>query len=748
MNRLYNPSEVPVIREPRSEDFNGDQIDLKSIWAVFFRFKYLFIFSAFGVAVLGYIIASAMQPKFKASAELLINPPQQNIVDVDAFEQQTSSNGFIDSQVELIRSRVTAENVVRELNLPKHPIVNEFIDSSGAASLLSVRYWKGLFGLEDSASSYALPENERRRLFAVRYVVENQSISRVGVTDLVRISFLTTDRKLSAETANAVAKSYLARDRANRLAAIEEASAWLDGQIEEMRETVSADERAVEDYRARNNLVNAVGGSLTDQQRAEVNRQLVSAQGDLAEAEARLQRVQSIAQEGGDVESIAEMLSSDTISSMRREQALLTRRQAELLARYGNRHPSVVNVSAELQDIQSQIEAEAGRIINNISNDVALASSRVRALRNEQVSLDSDAALDEGARIELRELERRANASRQLYETLLDGYQASFVAGNAEALSPAALLVTPATAPNEPAFPNKKLFAALGGMLGFAIAMAYAFLKYFLDNKVRTLSELEARTTLAPLVSLPKLAAKNLDEKNLIKYLRDNQMSAYSESLKRLRGTLELAQVDNPPKLIQICSALPAEGKTTTAIALGTSYALAGQKTLLIDLDLRRPTVYKRLGIAKPKVGILSVFMNKAKLEDAITTDENGLDYLLNATAPVNSADIIGSAAMAKLLEMLKGRYDKVIVDSAPVLPIIDSALLSRRMDVVIMSVMWNETPGPAAAQGARILNDHGAYLLGGVLTGIDTQKAQGYARDGGYDDMRYYKRYGSYYSN
>lgn len=746
MNRLYDPKNLPAV-PIGSHAEEGDSVDVASIWRVVRRFKFLFIGAPLGLMIVAVLISAVMDKKYTATAELLVNPPRQSIVDVDAFEQQASPNSFVDSQVELVRSRVNAERAAETVDLAGRRQITELVDGAGPQSLLSLAYWKNLIGLDTAETSENLPLQTRKELAAIGYVLENQSIGRVGITDIIRIKFTSTDPRLSAAIANAVAKSYLERDRENRVQSIEAASVWLDGQIEEMRETVARDERAVEEYRAQKNLVNVSGGSLTDQRRAEVNRQLVMAQGDLAEAEARLQRVESIVRNGGDIESIAEILASETVSDLRREQALLTRRQAELLARYGERHPSVVNVSAELGDIQVQIEAEANRIVSNISNDVALASSRLRTLRAEQISLDADAALDENARIELREFERQANASRQLYETLLEGYQTSFVAGNAEALSPAALLVSPATKPEEASFPNTKLFAVIGLLFGLIVASVYAFLIYILDNKVMSLGEMEARTGLTPLISLQKLSGNELDKDNLIHYLREHQMSSFSESLKRLRGTLELANIDNPPKLIQVSSALPAEGKTTTAIGIATSYALAKKKTLLVDLDLRRPTVYKRLGMPKPKSGILSVFTNKAKLEDVITTDENGLDYLLNSTVPVNSADILNSAAMERLMAILKEKYDKVIIDSAPILPIIDSALLSRHMDAVVMSVMWNETPGPAVSQAAKIFADHGAYLLGGILTAVDPAKAQQYGRYGGYDDMKYYKRYGAYYS-
>lgn len=748
MDQFNHPTDgqalVPVGSAPQVT--KDDVIDFSEIyWAIRRHLKLIFAIIAVGVIASG-VVAFTLDEKFTATAQILVNPPQQNLIDVEAFDQQALSTSYVDSQVELVRSRMVDEAVIEKLRLYNHPVLRNITRKLEELSPFSAAYWADLFGFS-TVDKDADPKTMREKV-SQKFLEDGKSIRRVGLTDVIDVRFRSTNPVLSANIANALVQSYLDRDRQSKLNSIDEASDWLTSQIDEMRLEVSEAERAVEQYRASNKLVDISGNSLTDQRRVEINRQLVIASADVAEAEARLQRVEAISRQGGDVQTIAEILASDTISDLRRQQAQLTRRRAELLARYGAKHPSVINITAELADIDIQIGSEANRIVTNLSNEVAVASSRVRALRAEQASLDEAAAVDEAARIELRELERSAAASRRLYENLLEGYKTSFVASNAESLSPSAALITPATAPNEASFPNKPLVVAIGFILSALAAGVAVLILEVADNKVQSLTELSEKCGLRPLVTLPKLAKKELDDTHVAAYIASNPLSSFSECIKRLRSTLEISRIDCPPRVIQVSSALPAEGKTTCSIALAASYGRSGEKTLLIDCDLRRPAVYSRLGLDKPEKNLLDVLTGEATLEQAVIKDPAGFDLLLNARVPIDSADILSSLKFSKLIDSVRNRYDRIILDSAPVLPIIDSVLLSKVADMIVMSVMFDQTPAPAAKQAVKILEDHGAYVLGGVLSSADAKKAAKYGSKYGYNEAKYYKKYGSYYTS
>lgn len=739
---------VAFVLSPAARNAQEPRIDLQNLISILRRKGRLILVITLLLAIVSVFIATLIPKSFTATAELLINPPRQTLVDVEALEQKAISQSFVDSQVELIKSRATLKAAADQADLTQHAVFAGSANGETArAGILTIAYWMQLFGFESNEQRSSEASKKPIDYLAVQFVQSHMSVRRVAITDIVRIDVTTTARDLSAALANAIAASYLERDRANRLASIDDASDWLDGQMSGLQEQVVADERAVEAYRAQHGLVASHGASMTGEKRAQINAEIVATQTRLTEAKARLDNVRQLLSGGGDVETIAEVLSAKTIADLRRQEAQGTRRMAELRARYGERHPAVVHLRAELTDVASQIEAEADRIIANLSNEVAVIAARFKALEKAQRDLEDIAAQEDAARIDLRELERRAAASRQLYETLLEGYQTSFVAGNADALSPAALLVTPATAPLRATFPNRTLFAVIGGLFGAALASAYALLSHVLDTRVQALSLMQSRTGLSPLVSLPQLSGDMNQPGRLADHMVYSQTSHFAESVKRLRNAFDGARgPKRSGQRILVTSALPSEGKTSTAIALAISYALAGHRTVLVDLDLRRPSLHHRLMADLPQSYLVPTLNNGTAIKPALSKGPAGLDLLLNDLIPLDPAETAGSAALTALLDELATGYDKVIIDSAPVLPVVDTALLAKSVDHMAMCVLWNKTPGPAVSQARQILVDANAPLLGGILTNVDVNMAHQYVRAAGFDDLRYARHYGRYY--
>ena len=581
----------------------------------------------------------------------------------------------------------------------------------------------------------------------VNAVLGRMDVTRKGMTYILSLKFTSEDPAKAAKIANALADTYVVDQLEAKFNATKQANEWLSSRLAELRVQVQDSERAAEIYRNQKGLQDAGGTTINEQQLSELNAQLILARVNLAEKQAKYGRARQILSGGGSIESVADVLQSTTISSLRSKEADLARQQADLSSKYGPRHPSIVNIDAQRKDTQQQIGREMQRIVGSIQNETSIAQSRVNSLQSSLNDLKGTANSNNQDLIQLRELEREAQANKTVYESFLNRFKETSQQGGLQ--TPDSRVISPAMASNSPSSPKTNLIVAVTFFLSALLGVAVALLLERLDNGLRTGPEVEEALGLAHLVALPQVPdEKGPDGKKMLpqNYLLAKPLSAYSESLRSLRSALALSNVDNPPKLILFTSSLPSEGKTTTAVSFARAAAQAGLRVLLVDCDLRHPSVHKALGAPAPKAGLVEFLAGNVGLEEVIVIDEaSTLSYLPVASGSANPPDVLASGQMQRFLTDMRAKYDFVIVNSAPVLPVSDSRVLSRLVDKTVFVVRWADTPKDAAANGVRELRNYGADLAGAVLTIVDTTKQAKYGYgDGGY----YYRRYSRYYVN
>src|SRR5690606_7463421 len=314
---------------------------------------------------------------------------------------------------------------------------------------------------------------------------------------------------------------------------------------------------------------------------------------------------------------------------------------------------------------------------------------------------------------------------------------------------PDSRVISTATAPISPSHPRKALSLALALVLSAMLGVGLAFLLEYLDNGMTTARDVEETLSLPHLASIPLVLAEKGSGGKPLKphdYLVQKPLSAFSESLRSLRSALQLSNVDNPPKVILFTSALPSEGKTTTSVSFARAAAASGLKVVLVDCDVRHPSVHKAFGLATPTAGLVELLAERLDPEAVrIEDDKTSLRILPIATGTANPPDLMASSQMQLLFERLRGEYDLVVIDSAPVLPVSDSRVLARMADQTVFVVRWNETPRDAAQSAIKELRLYGADIAGVALAAVDTaaQAKYGYG-DGGY----YYGKYSRYYVN
>jgi exopolysaccharide transport family protein len=717
-------------------------IDLGEISAVVRRHIRVLVGCLLLGTSLAVVASFHLTPLYTATSQVLIDPRERHVVDQKSVLAGLSADEpTIENQLEVLRSRLLAESVVEELELYRDPEFNPRLREPDLQSRVSA--WLGVSDPNDAPS---LPPDLRRERELADVVDEFWAaleVDRLGVYSFVlAISITSLDPDKAALIANTLAELYLTDQLEAKFQATRRATEWLEKRLAALREQVRDSERVVETYRAEHGLLDSRGATVNEQQLSELNGQLILARADLAEKRARFRRVSELVRSGASVDSIAEVLASSVVTQLRRQQAELGRKQAELTARYGERHPQMIKVRAEQHDLGGELEAEVNRIVANLGNEVAVARSRTRALEEGLADLEREASEGEQARVQLRELQREASANRTLYESFLGRFKET--SEQEEIQEADARIISRATAPKAPSYPSKRLAAGFGFVASTLLGLGAIFVLERLRDGYRATSRLEAELQLPHLASVPELVAADamVGEVRLPPqdYILERPLSAYGESVRALRTTLLFSNGAAPPKVILFTSALPSEGKTTLSVSMARAAAQSGLRTLLIDADLRYPSVAKILG-AEPQAGLAEVLEGKARLEDVLHLDEaSGMRFMpaLALTGGAGRADpsnLLGSRAMSDLLEELRKHFELILLDSSPVLAVSESRVVSQICDRVVLIVQWEKTPREAAKIAVNTLRQFDTELAGVVLSRFDLRRAP-----------HYFEKYATYY--
>ena len=721
------------------------EFDVAEILRVLRRRIWVFLGCVLLVTSIVLLVTFQITPLYTATAQVLIDVRERRVIDLESVVSGLSpESSTIESQVEVIRSRSLATRVIEELQLDRDPEFNLELRERGALAS-AVNWVTSLIpGSVEVISEERLRERENAKVADV--FSEALEVSRVGrLSFVISISFTSEDDEKAARIANTLADLYLVEQLEAKFEGTRLATEWLDERLIPLREQLRESEKAVEIYRAEHNLVDSAGITVNQQQLSEINRQLILARADLAERKARFRRVSQLVQSGSGVESVAEVLASQVVVDLRQQQAELARKYAELASRYGERHPRMINVQAERKDLQRELEAEVNRIVANLENEAEVARSRGRSLANSLQELQREAAVHDQARIRLRELEREATANRALFEPFLGRFKETREQQGIQ--QPDARIISRAAVPVGPSYPKKKLSAALALVMSVLLGLGAVFLLERLDDGFHNAHQLEAALQLPHLVSIPELTKSDTtvegDTLSPRDYILAKPLSYYGEAFRSLRAKLLLS--DAPPKVILFTSSLPSEGKTTAVISMGRAAAQTGMRVLVIDLDLRKPTIAKSLG-SKPKEGVAEYLAGQVALEEILLLDEaSGMQFLPAASGVADPPDLLGSEGMRHLLEKLRTDFELILLDSPPVLPVADAKVLSRIADKVVLLVQWEKAPRGAVEDAVHALREFGADIAGVTFSRVDMKRQSRY----GYGDSDYYyPRYSHYYDN
>jgi exopolysaccharide transport family protein len=718
-------------------------IDLHALIATFRRRLKLFLALALLVFVVVLVFTIQATPLYTATSSVMIDTRTSRVVDSEAVLSGLSGDaGVVDTEVEILKSRQLAERVVEALNLQEDPEFNTALAKPGLVGQVS----EGIGSMFGAAA----PDRARRELTELEAQTEREhvvdtvrsrlSIRRVGLTYVMGVSFTSPSPEKSARIANAFAQNYLLEQLEAKFEATRQANEWLNSRLDDLRGEVIQSEAAVEQYRNANNLLSASGATLTEQEISTYNTQLATVRAQQAEDEARLATARAQMARGSTGEDVGEALGSTVVQQLRARRAEVSGRVADLSSRYGPRHPDMLRAERELADIDGQIQAEIGRIISNLEARVQVARQRTGSMQGSLAGARGTLAANNSAGVRLNELQRNAEASRTLYQGLLDRFKQTTSQEGLEESD--ARIVSRAIVPTDPSSPNVPMNLALGLLVAVGAGLAGVVLAEKLDSGLATGEDVESKLAYPHVGSIPLVSsiADDADRRTPpAEFLLQKPLSAFAEAIRALRTSILFSRVGQNVAVIAVTSTLPGEGKTTTAVSLARSAAQAGQRVIIIDCDLRRRAVNRLFGI-EPERGLMDVLNGVASLEATLYHDEPSGAYVLPLThTSFTPKDVFNSQAMDSLLGTLRANFDLVILDTAPVLAVADTRVLASKADAVLFLTRWRATPRKAVTNALRLLESSGAHIAGVALVQVDMKSQARY----GYGDAGYY--YGAY---
>jgi uncharacterized protein involved in exopolysaccharide biosynthesis/Mrp family chromosome partitioning ATPase len=743
---------------------SDDSIDVLAVFAVLRRRRWLILTVAAAGALAGLIIGLRSTTEYTARATVVVEPHEQPLADDSGA--QTAGGGYakdplgFGTQQQIIQSREHAARVMADLGLFDDAEFNPSLramEESGFSVRAALdrlftmvpEAWLVATGLADVAQPAVREEpavsEERMRQSAVDTFLGGLEVGSEQAAWVITIEFTSIDPAKAAKIANRTADLYVQGQVDARREDISDTSRWLREQIRSLREEVRTAEAAVERFKADHDLLDVKDVSLSDQELAAINGELAQARADLAGQQARLKEVAGLRAQGR-LDAVADVIASPVIIGLRSQETDLLRREAELGQEYGARHPVIQQLQREKANIAAKVAQEISRTVLGMESQAQVAKARVAALEEQIAASKKISTGDRATEVQLRELEREADAARSLYETLLQTF--AQIGARQDFIRPDVRVLSLAKTPQRPSSPGLLVFAGAGFTVSLVFGGLLALLRERLDHGLRGARQARAALGLPVLALVPKLGRIKGYEKPH-RYLTAKPMSVYCEAVRSVYTALHLGEKNGSANVVLITSALPGEGKTTFAVSLATFAACTGHRTLLVDFDLRHQRVAEELGL--PGVGLLDGVRPRARsLGEMVQRDpESGVDVLLIAGTPTEPTSFFDRPEkIAELLADLASDYELVILDSAPAIVASETRVAALHADKVIYAVRWGETSEMVARDGLQALKEAGANVVGAVVTMVDLRKHAQY----GYEDVaHYYGKYGDsskYYHN
>ena len=658
------------------------------------------------------LVATMLQTKrYTASSSIQISNSSGRVL--GSKEDQPGDNGdvtydvdrFLKTQVDILQSRGLALRVAQKLNLIGNP---RLVRAQGLSA----------------PSGTTAPDAQRDT--AIALLIGNLSVNLPRDSRIVTISYVSADPDLSAQIANAYASEFIQANLQQKFDSSSYARNFLGEQLQEAKARLETSERAVNTYARSAGLINTGsstvegpdgssrtdrGGSVTASSMSQVNMAANDATARRIEAEGKWRAVSS-----GPLLSSPIVLANPTVATLLSQRATVEAELSQDRANHLDDYPTVKAKRAQLTAINQQLNSVAGNVKNSVRQEYQGASSTEQALKGKVEQLKSETLTEQDRSVQYNLLAREADTNRQLYEGLLERYKTlNAMAG--VSLSNISIIDN-AELPKSPSSPNLVKNLLLGLIAGLGLAAMLVFFRDQFDDAIRVPEDIEGKLGMSLLGVVPKSVDDAPDQALL------DPKSPISEAYNSLRGSLLYSTPQGLPQIMLVTSAQAAEGKTTTSLAIASGFARMGRRVLLIDADMRRPSLQTRMNVSNER-GLSTLLTSSDSLEQVmLSSGQANLSLLPAGPIPPSPTELLSTARMEEILQAAARQFEVVVVDSPPILGLADAPLMSALVDGVIIVVEVDRSRRGALKSALRRLRAMRPVLLGAVLTKFDPLKS------------------------
>jgi succinoglycan biosynthesis transport protein ExoP len=679
--------------------------------------KHQWLILSFLVAVVTFasIATFRMKPIYVASAKLEIDRESTNILPfpgADPYDYEMDLDNYIETQSRVLMSETMALQTIRNMNLAANP---EFSGGGDSGAIVA-----------GSLKNQKLPPE-------IGAFLGSLSVKRIPNTRLVEVTFESSDPQLAAELLNAHLENYIQQNYSSRYKETADASKWLQSELDELSVKVRRSEDARIAYE-RNNQIWAVDdkNNVTTERLSDLNKQLTDAQSDSLKKQALYEFAKA-----GDLDAVPQLRDNSVLQGLQTKRVDLSIQYTDAVNQYGPNFPKVQRLQEQMKAADEQIIRERKGIIAQLESDYREAKQHEELLNKALDEQKGEVSVMSEKMIQYNILKREAEANKALYDSLQTKLKEAEISSGLKSSN--IRIVDPAMVPSAPSRPAKARNIALAFLVGLVGGIGLALLREYMDNTVKTPDDIETLVGLPSLAVVPafeghegtvtrsgffKTASSNGHQKRIELVAQHLPKSQMSEAFRALRTALLLSQADRPPQVILVTSALPREGKTTAAANLAVTLAQLGDKTVLVDADLRKPGVGRLLNLGSAKYPGFSSYLAGVSTLDVVIVPHPlipNLAAIPTGPLPPNPADLLSSHRLVEAIVELRKKYKFVVIDSPPIMAATDAVILSVQTDGVLLVVRSGQTPKEAFTRARELLVSVKAPMLGVVLNAVDS---------------------------